>query len=99
MSEIPEPDDGAMVVTCENSGVIRAWWRDDTTAATDWEGQPGEHWFDAADSDPMGWEMVLKYAETVHAVQAEAMTLRPPCDHAEPAACRVRNGCPTGEQA
>lgn len=74
MSELPEPADGAMVVTCESSGVIRAWWRDDaTTAEADWEGQPGEHWFDDADSDPMGWDQVLKYADTVHRVQAEAM--------------------------
>lgn len=87
-----------MVVTVESSGVHRAWWRDDVTAGADWEGQPGEHWFDDGDSDPMGWDQVLKYADTVHRVETEAMgAIADPCDHAEPAACRTRNGCPTGD--
>jgi hypothetical protein len=77
---IPEPADGRRVVVDNGptaSEPLRLYWRDDTEAKRR-SGQPGEHWFDSTDSDPLDWAEVLRYAKTVHLVDVQPITAAGP---------------------
>ncbi|MFG2046027.1 hypothetical protein ACGFIW_01185 [Micromonospora sp. NPDC048935] len=79
---VPEPGDRARVVVDNGptaSTRLRLFWRDDD-AAKGWGGQPGEHWFDDDNSDPMAWDQVCRNPEQVFPVSDRPLFM--PCDAA-----------------
>ena len=79
---IPEPANGSRVVVDNGptaSTRLRLFWRDDTEAKR-WGGQPGEHWFDDDNTDPLAWDQVCRDPEKVFLVPDRPLFM--PCDAA-----------------
>lgn len=67
VSDLPEPDNGTLVIVLEGDRYI-LYIRDDITA-TKWSDMPDQRWFENGDLDdhPLSWRIVIQYATHVWA--------------------------------
>jgi hypothetical protein len=62
-----EPPDGTKLIIDQGDGDWKVIWRDDAEADRWYDGDArGQHWWDDAESDPMGLEQQTKYADAVY---------------------------------